>query len=355
MTSESPKLDNNTLATEISFKEILLNFIKWGKYVFSKWLVILAVALTGGLISFLHANNQKLNYIAVCTFVLQEPSINAVPDNNFASLMGFDVPAAGGLFQGDNLLELYRTRFMIKKALLSEIPDGSDEYLVDRYLKVNGLKQAWDKNPKYKNFDFVKSSGKQHARVKDSLITLFANDIRNNYLSISKDRLNIFRVEVKSKNEEFSKLLNEQLVQTVNLYYIQNKTKRSLDNLRLLQRQTDSIRAALNGAMYRVASTSDFTINLNPARQVLRVPSQRNQVDAETNRAMLNELVRNLEFAKLSLRKETPLIQLMDEPVLPLEKRRPSRAKAIIIGTLLGGVLAVTFYSLSLLVRKILE
>jgi uncharacterized protein involved in exopolysaccharide biosynthesis len=344
----------DSLSEEISFKEILINLIKWFRYIVSKWIIIVVVAVFGGVLGFIYANSKPLKYRAVSTFVLQELNTNSVRGNDFVSILGFNVPEAGGLFQGENLMQLYRTRFMIKKTLLSKVPDSKNEYVIDRYLKINGLREAWKEHPKLKNINFFVKSNKSYTRIQDSLITAFVDDINFNYLQVMKeDRLNFMRVEVRSTDEDFAKLFNDQIVKTVNEYYIQIKTKRSTDNLRLLQHQTDSIRAALNGAMYKVASSS--TMNLNPAREVLRLPSQQSQVGAETNRGMLYELVRDLEVSKMSLRKETPLIQVMDEPVFPLPKFRESRAKALIVGTLAAALLTIFLYSAIYLYKRVLE
>jgi uncharacterized protein involved in exopolysaccharide biosynthesis len=202
--------------------------------------------------------------------------------------------------------------------------------------------------------DFFAVRSKGYRRLQDSLMTGIIADVRNNYLRVNKvERQNIVSVEVRSKDEEFAKLLNDAMVTTVNDFYIQTKTKRSLDNIRLLQYQTDSIRMALNRAMHGVVNATP--LNLNPAREILRLPSQRSQITVETNRNMLNELVRDLELSKMAVRRETPLIQMMDEPVFPLEKYRESRAKALIIGGLLGGILMIIVFSVIYIYKKIMH
>lgn len=301
----------------------------------------------------MHGNKKPVKYIAMSTFILQEPGANRVPGNDFASILGFNVPESDRMFQGDNLLQLYRTRFMIKKALLSQIPETKNEFVIDRYLKINGLRAAWKTDPVLRNIDFHKKPDKKHVRVQDSLITSFVNDIRNNYLNVFKDRLNLLTVEVRATNEEFAKIFNDQMVKTVNDYYIQTRTKRSQNNLRLLQHQTDSIRAVLNSAMHKVASSP--AIHLNPSREILRLPTQKSQITYETNRAMLNELVRDLEVSKMSLRRETPLIQVMDEPVFPLEKIKKNRVKWVIIGALASTILMIFLYSVLYIYKKILD
>ncbi len=53
---------------------------------------------------------------------------------------------------------------------------------------------------------------------------------------------------------------------------------------------------------------------------VRRAPSAKRQVDVQANKAILTELVKQTELAKVTLRKETPLIQIIDRPILPLMK-----------------------------------
>ncbi|MNF77844.1 hypothetical protein D3C84_599970 [compost metagenome] len=119
----------------------------------------------------------------------------------------------------------------------------------------------------------------------------------------------------------------------------------------ILEHQVDSIRGQLNGAITGVAVANDNTFNLNPALNVRRAPSARRQVDVQANTAILTELVKQSELAKVTLRKETPLIQVIDRPILPLAKARFGKAKGIILGGFLGGFFIVAF----LLLKKILK
>src|SRR5690606_31415017 len=106
-----------------------------------------------------------------------------------------------------------------------------------------------------------------------------------------------------------------------------------------------------NAAMSGVASSIDANPNPNPALQTLKLPSQRKQVDAQTNQAMFIELIKNLEAAKVTLRKETPLFQIVDTPILPLEKEGFGKLKGLVIGGFLAGFLIVAF----LLIKKMFK
>jgi LPS O-antigen subunit length determinant protein (WzzB/FepE family) len=149
----------------------------------------------------------------------------------------------------------------------------------------------------------------------------------------------------------FSKSFAENLVANVAEFYIETKSKKAKNNVAILQRQADSIRNELNMAITGVAITSDNTFNLNPALNVNRIPSTKKQIDVQANTAILTQLVTNLEMAKVTLLRETPLIQLIDRPTLPLKKDKPSKAKFLMMGGLLAGILSLIY----LIVKEILK
>jgi uncharacterized protein involved in exopolysaccharide biosynthesis len=51
--------------------------------------------------------------------------------------------------------------------------------------------------------------------------------------------------------------------------------------------------------------------------------------------------VKNLELSKMSLLKETPLIQVIDQPVYPLEEIKFGKLKGLVLGGFLGGVFTI--------------
>jgi uncharacterized protein involved in exopolysaccharide biosynthesis len=61
--------------------------------------------------------------------------------------------------------------------------------------------------------------------------------------------------------------------------------------------------------------------------------------------------VKQTELAKVTLRKETPLIQVIDSPILPLKIEKFGKVKGVLIGGILSGFLVV----LVLIVRRILK
>ncbi len=59
---------------------------------------------------------------------------------------------------------------------------------------------------------------------------------------------------------------------------------------------------------------------------------------------MYLEIIKNLEVSKITLLNETPIIQIIDKPILPLEDNKISKALAGILGAFLGGFLSISFF-----------
>ncbi|HWK57543.1 MAG TPA: hypothetical protein VNQ80_09405 [Parapedobacter sp.] len=342
---------------EASTRDLILSIRNWLHYLVSKWLILIVVGVLGGIVGLGYALIYPKNYMATTTFVLEggDGRSNLAQYAGMAAMVGIDLGTnAGGLFEGDNILELYKSRRMLAQTLLSPTFSDSTELLIERYITFNNIKKSWGKNPELLSIDFRQDPNELNAtnrRQRDSILTEFTNVIKEDFLRVDKPdkKLSIIQVQVTSPDEVFSKAFNENLVRRVNDFYIQTKTKKSTDNIEILQHKVDSVRAAMEGAIYSAAKVSDATPNLNPTRQAQRVvPAQEAQFSAESNRVMLTQLLQNLELTKMNLLQEQPLIQLVDQPVYPLAVNRVGKIMGILVGGFLAVFLVVTF----LIVKK---
>jgi hypothetical protein len=338
---------------EISLKEIILKIKSWKNYILSKWVIIFLIGISGGALGLAYAYFKKPTYKAELSFALQGEKSSGGLGGAFgvASQLGIDLGgSAGGEFSGDNLLELMRSRNVMEKALLTPITvHGKTETLAEFYINFNNIRTNWEGNVDLKNLHFLPGIPRERFTIKqDSVLGVFYKSLVANNVSIDKidKKLSIISLKVSTTNELFSKYFAEVLAKVVSDFYVQTKTKREVKNVAILQRQADSVRRELYGAISGVASSIDAAPNPNPSFQSLRVPSQRKQVEVVTTTAVLTELVRNLEAAKMSLLQETPLIQEIDKPILPLEKNGVGKLRGLIYGGVLFGFLAIVFLTI---------
>jgi uncharacterized protein involved in exopolysaccharide biosynthesis len=350
------QIDND----EISLKELIQKIQEWITYLKTQWKIIIGVAALGAIIGFVYASFQKPTYQATSTFVLEEDKGGGGLGGamGLASSFGFDLGGGGGgLFTSSNIIELMKSRLVVEKTLLNPVQVGGKEIsLADYYIQINELKEGWAKKPALANISFPANADRfKFSLEQDSILqTISAGLTKNNLVIAQKDKkVSIISLTVKTENELFSKLFCEQLLKETSDFYIETKSKKARLNVDILQHQADSIRAELNSAITGVAAASDNVYNLNPAFNVKSTPSKRKQVDVQANTAILTQLVAQLELSKVSLRKETPLVQLIDRPILPLEKEKVGRIKSFVLGGFLAGFLSVLYLVFGQLYKKL--
>jgi uncharacterized protein involved in exopolysaccharide biosynthesis len=356
ITDDQQQIDND----EISLKELIQKIQEWMAYLKTQWKLIIGIAALGGIIGFVYASFQKPSYLATTTFVLEEDKGGGMGGAmGLASSFGFDLGGGGGgLFTSSNIIELMKSRLVVEKTLLNPVNvAGKEISLADYYIQINKLNEGWAKKPTLANINFpVNADRTKFSLAQDSILqTISAGLTKSNLVIAQKDKkVSIISVTVKTESELFSKLFCEQLLKETSDFYIETKSKKSRLNVDILQHQADSIRAELNSAITGVATASDNVYNLNPALNVKRTPSTRRQVDVQANTAILTQLVAQLELSKVNLRKETPLVQLIDRPILPLEKDKVGRLKSLILGGFLAGFLTVLYLVFGQLYRKMI-
>jgi hypothetical protein len=354
---------NQVDSDEISLKELILKIKEWWIYLLSKWKLIIVIAFMGALLGLAYSLMSKPIYKAEFSFVLEDEKSSGGLSGalGLASQFGLDLGGggAGGAFAGDNLLELMKSRSMVQKALLSPVNiQGKDQSLADYYISLKDMRKGWEGKVYLETLNYpVNADLSTFNRLQDSVLMGIHQDIIKNLLSVAKidKKLSILKVTVNSENEIFSKAFTEALVSVVSNFYVETKTKKSTANVAILQHQTDSVRNQLNRAISGVAQSNDAIPNLNASRQILRSSGQQRQIDVQANTAILTELVKNLELSKLSLRKETPLIQVIDLPVLPLAVEKFGKVKGILMGGFLAGFLVVVFLIGKRLIGQVIE
>jgi hypothetical protein len=364
-TNQENTLQANFDNDEISLKELILKIKEWFAFLKSKWKTIFLAGIIGGFIGLTIAWFEKPTYKATLTFAMEEDKGGGGGLSGalgLASSFGIDLGGAGGggAFAASNLTELMKSRLIVEKVLLSPIDiNGKTITLAEYYIQINELRKTWEKKPALKNIQFLPGDDRsKYTLQQDSILQkIHKSLIDKDHLSImQKDKkVTILSIEVTSEDEQFSKIFCESIAKETSDFYIETKSKKARLNANVLQKQVDSVRSELNGAITGVAAETDNVYNLNPAFNIKGAPSKKKQIDVQANTAILTNLVVQLELAKITLRKETPLIQLIDRPMLPLLKEKFGKLKALILGGFLAGFLTVLYLIFGQLFRKVLD
>jgi uncharacterized protein involved in exopolysaccharide biosynthesis len=347
---------------EISLKELIDKAKEWYSYLLSQWKIIVLAGIVGATLGLTYSLTTKPVYTATLSFVVEDEKSGGGGLSSalgLASSLGLDMGGgSSSMFSGSNLIEFFKSRKMVEQTLLTPvIVEGKRISLAEMYIQNKKWREKWEGKPKFANLQFLPNTDRaQFTRDQDSILGGMYSSLAKSLLVSQKDKkISIISIDMKSESELFAKYFTEALAKNVSDFYVATKSKKARLNMAILEKQTDSIRRELNGAITGVAAANDNTFGLNPALNVRRAPSARRQVDVQANTAILTELVKQTELAKVTLRKETPLIQVIDKPILPLEKVRFGKAKGILMGGILAGFLIVFGLIARRLFKSILE
>lgn len=324
----------------------LVRIIKfWYRYLLTKWLIIGVITVVMGIVGFFYSTSQPAIYTAEIIFVSDAESSSKLGGYaSIAAQFGLDIGGNSNAFQGDNLLELFKSKDLIKKTLLSTIiVNGKNTLLIEYYINNWDISKKWSSDPYLASIN-LNGNWSVPERRRDSVLSVVVKQILKSGLNINflnKD-VSIISSKMSDVDEVFAKSFIEILTQKTVDFYVDYKNNKSKQNVDILQKQTDSIKALLSGDIENVATAND--VNINPIKQRARTSVQRRQIDLQASSAMYIELLKNLELSKINLRKETPLIKIIDSPTYPLDKVKMGKIKGFIIFAFLGFFMVNLFF-----------
>lgn len=336
---------------EISLSELIQKIKDWYNYLKTQWKQILLVGFIGGGIGFLIAFFTPTTYTAKVSFVLEEGKAGGSGLSALAGEFGLDMSSNSNsnMLAGDNIIRLLGSRRMVKISLLSPYDSVKKITLADKYATVYGLKKKWEKSLKHTvNFDAYKIT--QNKLELDSLLHIIEDRILKEELKVERrdKRMSFIDVSVSMRDELLNKFFSENLIRETADFYIETKTRRKRDNVTRLQKRADSIAGILNRQTYTAATSQSQSLDINPAFQIEAVGNEINIRNKGLLMAIYGEVVKNLEIQKATLTQETPVMQQIDVPEMPLIKNKASKLFSI----LQFGFIAILLSSIFFIIKN---
>jgi uncharacterized protein involved in exopolysaccharide biosynthesis len=336
----------NTEEKVVKTKQLISQIKYWWKFLVSKAVLIISITCLGGLLGITYGWFQKPNYKAELTFAPEDAN-QLGGYLGIAAQFGIDLGMAGGnVFEGENITELFKSTTLISNTLFTTTNIGGRNQTLIAYKVATKYKKNKPILDSFKtqkiNFNQTIQNKELGIRLADSIVKVIIKETSKS-LDVNKvdKKLNIIKVSFTDKDEVFAKMFVDLLAQNAITYYTGYKSKKARENVEILQHQADSVKRMLFGGIGDVAVLND--LNVNPTKQTARVGTQKRTIDVQVNGAIYTEILKNLELAKIGLRKETPFIQIIDRPFYPLEKKRIGRLLGGLLGTFLFGFGIVFF------------
>lgn len=344
------ELQQPQASDEITLKELILK----GKDLFSylwgyKWRILLA-GLLGGAIGFVYAKYfAKPTYTSVISFTLEQKSGGGAGAlGGLASSLGLgDLPtgSSSGMFGGENVLYLMKSNRIIHQSLKEAQADLKGDHLLNAYLKNHFEKPLKENKFKLfpKNLDSVIFN-----RQQDSLLLLITKNIREEQVVAERQdkKTTIINLEVKDNNEQWAYLFSKALVKNAIDLYLEIKVGKLLRTEQELTQKKDSIRGLLDGSITTLAYETD--LNSHTPLMRYKTNQAKKQIDVEVLKNMYANVIQNLEMTKFQRAQEEPIIEIIDEPILPLAIKKIS----LVIALILFSLISVILFSWFLILKK---
>ena len=329
---------------EIQLKDILIKLSEYKTYLLKKKFTILSLSGLFFVLGVITAISADKKYTAELTFVVEGEkkggSLGAM--SGIASQFGFDLGGSSSTtFSQQNILELLKSRGVVKAALMQHVKiNGKDNLLIEHYLDINNFRENWEKNESFNGVSFHDASTFQH----DSIGGVIWSKIieKNLLIELKNDEANIINLSYKSADANYAKQFVEALIEQMSKMYVEHQTAQASNTLDFLQNRADSVFEELEFAELEFAKVKDINQRIVKASGRLKELQLMRRV--EVLNAMYLEIVKNLELSKITLLNQTPIIQIIDKPILPLKEEKKSKSLLGILGGFLGGFLSISFF-----------
>jgi len=329
---------------EATLKDVIMSIRDYKNELKEKFILISIVLIISIILGLVYSNSQKDKFEAVLSFIVEDQSegSNLSSISGMASQFGFDLggSSSSSSFNQQNVIELLKSRKIIESTLSKScIINNEEDILLNHYISINNM------NEYGKNASFSSKS-------KDSITNVIWKQIIESKIDITyqNDEANILNLTYYSISSELAKNFTELLMEEMSQMYSQYQTEKTRKSLNNLVSRSDSIFRELKNSERNLARVKDRNLRvINASGRLDEIQYLR---EVQVLNAIYLELIKNTELVKMNLLNETPIIQLIDVPILPLEYSNSSSKLFWVFSFSFLGMFAVSFL---IIMRKLIR
>jgi hypothetical protein len=332
---------------EITLKELILKVQEYFWEVVRNWKWVVLITIPFILLFLYQAISTPVTYHSELTFMVNEDDGGGI--GGVSAILGQFGFAGGGKGKNnlDKILELAKSRIIVQQVIFDSISvNGRTDYLGNHVIRLYKFHEKWaDDTTGLKEFTFVDSdlSTRQEKRALKSVYSkiIGGEKVKGIFSSKYSKDTGIMQFNAKTVSEELSIELCNILYEYLSSFYVSRTVEKQQQTFDVMLQKVDSVKKIMSSAEYQLA---DF---LDQNRGLYTAKAKRRELELQRDVRLFNEMyavtLKNFEIADFSLKNKTPFIQLIDEPISPLEPKGESIIKNLIIGSFLGGFIAIFF------------
>ncbi len=323
---------------------------------------IIGIGMVCAAVSFFYYSSKPTLYKARLSFMLNEDESSQM--SNVSAILGqFGLPMMNQRVNISKVLELSLSRKIIQEAIFNEIETSNGpNFLSNHIIDIYELNDRWNsKELEMSNFKFTNAkvdsfSIKENIALK-SIATMIAGTPANRKNALIEtdygQNTTIMSFVTHSQDEALSYHLTHAVFEATSNFYVEKTIEKQTSTYDVLVSKKDSLLKEYNRLEYKYADLSDKSTGLFSKKMDIKKERARGEMLQLS--AGLSKLEEQISLVEFSIENSTPILQVIDAPILPLEEVTTSKFKSILIGLGFGLILsigAVVFITLWRLIKE---
>lgn len=351
---------NSLPEDQFSFNDIVKKLVSFKNLIVRNWkTLILSIILgTGGGFLFERLTRKPPIYIAKIVFNMENSggggANGGLQDLASAFGIGGANSASAGLFSGDNFIELLKTKNLYNRAVLTRVNVFGKNYIFGNYyLEKSGLlKDELEEDVEMQTFKFKHDNYDSASTNERSKVRLVQNYLMP-YTVVANDskKASFLSLAVTTRNDTLSYIWANLYLKIVTDFYKETKTQKTRELRDLIKHRVDSLKRELYQTQSLAAKYADQ--NQQIIVQEGLIEQQRLQTNSGQLQGMYFEAMKNLDNLNFSMAKESPLLSRIDDAELPISPEPDPTKKGVIIGSIIGLLLAIIYVAFKESLREI--
>lgn len=346
---ESNKMQND----EVKLKDLILILQEYISELLKHWywIILFSTPFVAFFVNTTH--KEPTTYSAKLTFMVNDDEGGGIGAlSGLAASFGFG--GAASEHNLDKMHTLLKSRSIIQQALFKkEGIEGKNDFFANHFLEKYQFFKDMDEDPSgLKEFRFSNNNFENFSKQENTVLKTIYSKIIGNLDSGIKplltssinDKTGIMNMKFEGITEELSIKFVECIFEQLSHFYVDKTIEKQKKTYELTKSKVDSLRDVMNTTQYRLLKMKDTRRNLTLRQYEVEELKLQRQLQVTT--LVYGEALKNQEIADFALKSKTPFIQVIDTPIPPLYPNKSIITYIIsaIVGGILGGAIAVTFF-----------
>ena len=304
-----------------------------------KIIILISALLFAGL-SFFILGNKRTTYTAKTTlFPLTSPTDNAISSNMLSGILGLnDAPKTFSNEATINIIELALSRSIRESVASTKLSQFKNKTVAELLLL--------DKN------DHLGLLDKPIVIPTDSTtLSTEGGEILKPAINAKMSKNGVLELYYTCTQKDLVSPISYVLIDKLSAFYINLKRRKALDDYNFTLDKIDSLQRMIN-KVDRSAISMQQTTMFTP-NDLLEYNIPKSNISAEKTRILRQRdmYINNRDEAVWRLQKVTPIISVLDKPNAPFDAVKPSLILYLLIGFILGSIIAIIIIVSGLLYR----